>query len=168
MKKLILIVLTFTSLSSFAGVHLICDQSAIDQGGHLDHMNGVKNISILSCEGKNRERYTMFIKGYGLGGKIALFSEFAVTCPTVNKRKLHKRGKVTLGTIKANASVFIGANAAVAANHKGGFCVMAGYDFYGFAASVSVGKMVIYKGSLYEQEGLVYEELKQYLPTWEY
>lgn len=162
MKKSLftLITLTLISFNSFAGVHLTCNQYIVDQQGSMDYMNGVKAISILDCQDKDREQYTMFIKGFGLGGKLAAASNFAVTCPTVNKRRLKRKGKVTLGSAKINASILIGANTAVAVNHRGGFCALVGVDFVGFALNASVGKMVIYKGTTYDN----YEALKKYLP----
>jgi hypothetical protein len=166
MKILITISLALISLNSLAGIHLTCDQSIIDQSGYSDSMNGVKSISILNCYDNNREQYTLFMKGFGVGGKLALMSEYAVTCPTVSKRRLNRKGKVVLGSVKANASVFVGADVAVAANHRGGVCLLAGYDFYGVAAAVSVGKMVIYKGSVHHPN--VNKDLKKYLPTHSY
>lgn len=164
MKNFILtIALTLFSLNSFAGVHLKCEQSIIDQSGYNDVMNGVKSIAILHCQNKNREQYTIFMKGYGLGYKFSMLSEYLVTCPTVSKRRINKKGKVVLGSARASASIVFGLNATVAANHRGGVCLVAGYEAMGFLASASVGKMVIYKGSVHHES--VKKELIKYLPA---
>jgi hypothetical protein len=152
MKKIILITLTLISMNSFAGLHMTCEQVAINQTGEGDVMTGLKSSTILSCKGKKQKDYTLVIKGYGLGVKLGLGSVLAITCPTVSERRLNRVGKVSLGSVKATASVFLGADAVVAVNHRGGTCMMVGFNFNSYSAGVSIGKMTIFKGDVYDNQ----------------
>lgn len=151
MKKIIVtIALAVISMNSFAGLHMTCTQTGLNQTGEQDQMTGIKAVTVLTCLDKKVNDYTLIIKGYGIGFKAALGSTFAITCPTVSKRRLKRVGSVSLGAVKATAGVIVGADAVVAVNHRGGTCVMVGATLAGLSAGVSVGKMSIYTGEISE------------------
>jgi allophanate hydrolase subunit 1 len=117
-------------------------KKAKDKDGHYDYDWIEKN------------RYTVLMKGVGLGFRFGISSDYIITCPTVSKKRLKRKGKVNLGSIKLGADAFFGAQGGVALNHRGGMCIIGGVDAAAFGASVTLGKMVIYKGALQEIDEL--------------
>ena len=150
-------------MSSIAGVNIICNQSIIDQSGYSEMQRGYKTTLLAGCTKEvsedKYEHYTLLIQAFGIALRPAGFSAFAMTCPTVSSKRLDRKKKVSLGTIRVGADLHLGANISVALNHRGGTCFIGGFDFYSIGAELTLGKMTLFKGQIHE-----HEELRRYIP----
>jgi hypothetical protein len=169
MKNIILtITLTLISMNSFAGLNMTCYQSFMNEyngesGYSKDDMRGVKSLTMLDCTDAKGDDYSMLIRGVGIGYKVSAAADYAISCPTVNRRKLIRRGEVSLGSVKVSASLYFGVDALVAINHKGGLCAMTGVDL-GLGVAASLGHMKIYKGSTHDN----HEKFEEYYRNYPY
>lgn len=151
-KAVLLLSLTTFSLKSFSAVNLTCEMY---ENKSTDSHFTVIGQTLLNCRDSKGESYTLVFRGIGLGLRKAPKQIIVLTCPTVSKKKLNRKGKVELFGVKVAASLGVGVNAVAAINHKGGTCLAAGLEM-GAGASVTTGQMIILKGTDHEDK-LLYD-----------
>jgi hypothetical protein len=150
MKKLIATFLLLGSLSSQAAVNLVCSQEYGDNGDIMPSAHGFVYGSLYTdCRDKNNNSYSITLKGVGPGLELHTTSGFVVTCPTVSKKRLDRKGVINLGSTQISATAIGGVSAGLAVNFLGGSCFIGGIQ-YGFGASMKVGLFKLMKGSLRE------------------
>lgn len=147
MKNILLLVfMGMFGFEAYAGLHMACTSSEgfdlIDPESNNYHALVIGGVT-ASCVATNGDRYTLSLKGGGVGIGGSLES-FVISCPSVSKKRLDRKGFVHLGSVHASAAFVAGASTAIALNHRGGFCTAIGLD-YGMTAAVKIGRMSIYK-----------------------
>jgi hypothetical protein len=154
MKKLMIGILIFASLSSFAAVNLSCKH--LSPGLTEDIHYGVLGHALLDCTDKNDKKYAVVFRGVGLGFRHSSDGFIGLSCPTVSLKRLNTNGRVNLGSVRVAASLGGGASAAVAINHRGGTCLMGGLEL-GVGASASLGELSIMKGDAKDFESMLFD-----------
>ena len=152
MKKLLIGLLAFWSLSAFAGKTLTCDApdslSILGWGSGSDESFLVRDTVYADCYDKDQKEYKMAMHGHGLGLRYGVTS-FLVHCPTVRKKRFDEG--FTLVGPKVSVEALVGGSVALAVNAKGGVCAFVGLDF-GVGASVTISKIQFKPGSLSESD----------------
>ncbi len=138
MKKIIILFSLFASLNSFASLGLKCKQNLWDDG-HV----GLAGTTILDCEDFKGNEYMVVFSGVGPGLLVNDERHAVITCPTISKKRLEKKGQVNLGSVKVSAAIIGGVELAIAANQRGGTCLLTGVSFAA-GASILIGKVTIY------------------------
>lgn len=138
MKKILILFSLITSFNSYASLSLKCSQNLWDDG-HV----GFEATKIFNCKDFKGNEHTVIFRDVGPGLLINDETYAVMTCPTVSKKRLERKGLVNLGSVKVSAAVIGGVEVAIAANLRGGACLLTGVNI-GIGVSVLVGRMSIY------------------------
>lgn len=150
MKKLLFTIMFLLSVTSYAGVNLNCSLESNGESYADSEMSGhvLLGGSIqANCRDSKYDKYSVQISGIGPGLEFDAGAAFILSCPTVSKKRLIRKGQAILGTLNVSATPLFGAMAGIALNHRGGSCFLIGITG-GLGVSVKVGYMKIMSGSL--------------------
>jgi hypothetical protein len=158
MKKILIGLLVLVSIGANAAINLSCEYVPGPFPGDIliDPTPSGKGISYhlllggemaLNCLTHKGEEYSIYLSGIGPGLEFTAGRLF-LTCPTVSKKRLDRKGEILLGAINVSATPGVGANVGVGLNHRGGACFLGGVQS-GLGASVKIGGLFISTGHAY-------------------
>jgi hypothetical protein len=144
---LFLLMASIFSQNASAGLNLVCETHDVHR-----HFLAYGQI-VLDCSRIGRDEvtsdnhdYAVIISGVGPGLQLDLGTRAIVSCPTVSKKRLDRKGYVYMASATVSATAIAGATAGVAINHRGGACFIAGAQL-GLGASAKIGGFTILNSS---------------------